>query len=394
MANKDYLDELDALLDNPGAMGMVSPPSPPASDSGEDPLNELDTAMQTPRPVSAPREEQANITWANVIEQASNSLQVSAQTVQDAVQKNIDLAKAQQEGIRDLSDAASGWRHATRQAVEEVTSAKKHVLILTVISGVIAVVGFSTTIGVMLQSRAGLASMSNSVLENVDDHQKLVSRTLTLKMDELAATIERMENQLDQMDKGRMGAASSATLAQTEPDQLVLPIELPTESTAATPSPATEMTPASAPTPVVEMAPVAQSTAPADSSAQLTPLLTQLQQDVSKLQVNFTAFEQKWTQSDASLNKQLAQLPGLLDKFKVPTAASAPAAEPAAKSAAVVVQADNKPVLDQLTRLRQELADLRQLQGAMRDQMNQLLQKSRETVPYQYRSRDVEGYPR
>lgn len=393
MANKDYLDELDALLDTPGAMGVVSPPSPPARDSAEDPLSELDTAMQAaPRPASAAREEQANITWANVIEQASNSLQVSAQTVQDAVQKNIDLAKTQQEGIRDLSDAASGWRHATRQAVEEVTSAKKHVLILTVISGVIAVVGFSTTIGVMLQSRAGLASMSNAVLENVDDHQKLVSRTLTLKMDELAATIERMENQLDQMDKGRMGAAASATLAQAEPDQLVLPIELPaeTEGTPATAS-SPEVPPASTPVAATETAPVTQP-APADTSAQLSPLLTQLQQDVSKLQVNFTAFEQKWTQSDASLNKQLAQLPGLLDKFKVPTATTA--ADPAAKAAPVVVQADNKPVMDQLARLRQELADLRQLQGAMRDQMNQLLQKSRETVPYQYRSRDVEGYPR
>lgn len=61
--------------------------------------------------------------------------------------------------------------------------------------------------------------MSNAVLENVDEHQTLVSRTLTLKMDEMAATIERMENVIDQMgnpDTGKTQAKATPSTSETD----------------------------------------------------------------------------------------------------------------------------------------------------------------------------------
>jgi len=388
VANTNYLDELDGLLDNPNDSIIDIPP----------PI--VHHATASTQPVNGSPSQEARDTWASVIENASHSLQEGARTVQDAAHKNLELAKNQNENIKELVDAASGWRHATRQAVQEVAATKKNIIILTVISGVIAVAGFGTTIGVMLQSRSGLASMSNAVLENVDEHQTLVSRTLTLKMDEMAATIERMEGVIDQLSpadatktQAKAPTADNTTNTETEgepPADAPLPVErtlvAETAETTTTASPVVQA--------------IASTTQLNDVVVNATaPLNKQMNEKLTQVTGQLTQLEQNWKQSDATLQKQLSMIPNAVEEKLTPRLQAlqkaAPATATPAAGTTTVINQDNKMVLEQLTRLRQDMAEIRQLQMVLKEQIGQLKQgQSREAAPYQYRNPEVERYPR
>ena len=412
MSNTNYLDELDGLLDNPND-SIIDIPAAPAH-----------TPISSAAPSSDPAHT-ARDTWAAVIENASHSLQEGTRTVQDAAYKNLELAKSQNESIKELIDAASGWRHATRQAVQEVASAKKNVILLTVISGIIAVAGFGTTIGVMLQSRTGLASMSNAVLENVDEHQTLVSRTLTLKMDEMAATIERMENVIDQMgnpDTGKTQAKATPSTSETDNEanaqaaaeagvesnvalDMILPIEksiAAQETKTAIPAATTAL--AIAPPSSTVVAPPATTMTSAQINDAVTnattPLNKQMSEKLMQVTGQMTQLEQSWKQSNETVQKQLSliqnaveeKLTARLQALQKATPATPVVAPPTGTTTGVTQ--DNKAVLEQLTRLRQDLAEIRQLQTSLKEQVNRLNQnQGREPAPYQYRNPEVERYP-
>ncbi len=366
MANTNYLDELDGLLDNP---------------EDADESNDLPAPSRPKKqpPIAATADEithDATMTWAAVIENASNSLQEGARTVQDAAHKNLELAKNQHENIKELVDAANGWRHATRHAVQEVSSAKKNVIMLTILSAAIALAGFGTTIGVMLQSRAGMSSMGNAVLENVDEHQTLVSKTLTLKMDEMAATIERMEAVINQMPP------EESFKKQAQREQIVP--EGNTESETET-----EVT---APTKTQRV--IANTTA---ETTNPTVLNKELADKLENLTGKLTELEQNWKQSDGTLQKQIALIPNAVDDKlspKLQKISNNPVATGSAPvTAATVVTQDNKAVLEQLTRIRQDISEVRQLQTNLKEQVNQIKQGSKEGITYQYRIPEVERYP-
>lgn len=212
MSRNQYLDELDNLLDNQQGDGFVRPEPTPATLELDEEI--VSATMPMEDNTTQQQASQVNQTWAEVIESASQAMQDSSNLSQEAIQKNIELAKTQQESIKELADAAGGWRHATRQAVQEVNAAKKNVITLTIISGLIAIAGFGTTIGVMLQNKSSYIHMSNLILENVDEHQTLVSKTLTLKMDELSSTVEQMQATLALLAAGNEHAVPERRLAK------------------------------------------------------------------------------------------------------------------------------------------------------------------------------------
>ena len=131
MSAHNYLDDLDNLLDDPKS-NLTSAPlakAPQASSS------DVELSSVAAPPSSKPKNttdeaHQASQTWADVIESASRALHDGTQLAQEATRKNIELAKEQQKSIKELTDAASGWRHATRQAVQEVSATKKILLFL------------------------------------------------------------------------------------------------------------------------------------------------------------------------------------------------------------------------------------------------------------------------
>lgn len=408
MSTHNYLDDLDSLLDNPGS-------TPQATASEAIPLTKpLIIGDTTAGTVSATDDSlNASQTWAEIIESASSALQEATELSQDAARKNIALAKEQQESIKELSDAASGWRHATRQAVQEVNATKKNIIILTVISGLIAIAGFGTTIGVMLQSRTGLVNMSNAVLENVDEHQAIVSKTLTLKMDELASTIEQMQASIDQLNTSKASlitntpvlasdteAAQTTTTEASNSDQ-----EMNKVVTAEAMVPVLTPTPAPAPSPILTnvsntaattqpvLTPVAAANMPSNEAWQ--QLLTQ----VDQLQQQLQQIEQNTLKQGQTQNQQWQQLANQMDEKLAARLAKLPAANndnnKAPSSATAVV--DTKPIMEQLTRLRQEMAELRLLQQSLKEQIGQVKQSVTESAnkPYQYRlPQEAERYPR
>lgn len=423
MSAHNYLDDLDNLLDDPKS-NLTSAPlakTPQASSS------DVELSSVAASPSSKPKNttdeaHQASQTWADVIESASRALHDGTQLAQEATRKNIELAKEQQESIKELTDAASGWRHATRQAVQEVSATKKNIIILTVISALIAVAGFGTTIGVMLQSRASFVSMSNAILENVDEHQTIVSKTLTLKMDELASTIEQMQASIDQLNTNRTNVASTPTpltpaddnesvkIVAEEPKQpnnemttLIQPEAVKTPITETTIQPSittvaasqaapTSTTISAAPTPTPSHTMATSATPTAEAWQQLLTQVDQLQQQLQQIEQNAIkqgqAQNQQWQQVATQMDEKLAAR-----LAKLPTTANETSKTPTSVTAVV----DTKPIMDQLTRLRQEMAELRLLQQSLKEQMGQVKQTVTESAnkPYQYRlPQEGERYPR
>lgn len=414
MSAHNYLDDLDNLLDDPKS-NLTSAPlakAPQASSS------DVELSSVAASPSSKPKNttdeaHQASQTWADVIESASRALHDGTQLAQEATRKNIELAKEQQESIKELTDAASGWRHATRQAVQEVSATKKNIIILTVISALIAVAGFGTTIGVMLQSRASFVSMSNAILENVDEHQTIVSKTLTLKMDELASTIEQMQASIDQLNTNRTNVASTPTpltpaddnesvkivaeepkLPNNEMMTLIQPEAVKTPITETTVQPSITAVAASqaAPTPTSSHTMATSVTPTAEAWQQLLTQVDQLQQQLQQIEQNAIkqgqAQNQQWQQVATQMDEKLAAR-----LAKLPTTANETSKTPTSVTAVV----DTKPIMDQLTRLRQEMAELRLLQQSLKEQMSQVKQSVTESAnkPYQYRlPQEGERYPR
>lgn len=423
MSAHNYLDDLDNLLDDPKS-NLTSAPlakAPQASSS------DVELSSVAASPSSKPKNttdeaHQASQTWADVIESASRALHDGTQLAQEATRKNIELAKEQQESIKELTDAASGWRHATRQAVQEVSATKKNIIILTVISALIAVAGFGTTIGVMLQSRASFVSMSNAILENVDEHQTIVSKTLTLKMDELASTIEQMQASIDQLNTNRTNVASTPTpltpaddnesvkivaeepkLPNNEMMTLIQPEAVKTPITETTVQPSitavaasqaapTSTTISAAPTPTSSHTMATSVTPTAEAWQQLLTQVDQLQQQLQQIEQNAIkqgqAQNQQWQQVATQMDEKLAAR-----LAKLPTTANETSKTPTSVTAVV----DTKPIMDQLTRLRQEMAELRLLQQSLKEQMSQVKQSVTESAnkPYQYRlPQEGERYPR
>lgn len=382
MSNRNYLDELDSLMDNPTELETLA-------SSGNISKAKAERIMEASANTLEHNALEASHTWANVIEQASLALQDGTQTAQEIAQKNLDLAKSQSESIKELVDAASGWRHATRQAVQEVNSAKKNVIILTVISGVIAIAGFGTTIGVMLQSRAGFISMSNSVLENVDEHQSLVSKTLTLKMDELASTIEQMQASLDQLTPNNVKTQSSEQHAiEEKTDSSTTPTEAPV-ITAATNT---------MDKPINDTKPVTTAT---NETVNNNVVNTQVADKLVELQNQLTQLEASFSKNQQEMQQQLGQLPANIDeKISAKLAKATPTvvsqtATPQPTTATIVSHPDNKVVLEQIARLRQDIGEIKSLQTALKEQIIQLKQTNSEAKPYKYRtSPDIETYPR
>jgi len=407
----NYLDDLDNLLDDPNA--SLAPAAQPKAHH-ESSSDTEPSSTQVQQISSVDEAHHASQTWAEVIEGASRALHEGTQLSQDATRKNIELAKEQQASIKELSDAASGWRHSTRQAVQEVNATKKNIIILTIISGLIAIAGFGTTIGVMLQSRASFVSMSNAILENVDEHQTIVSKTLTLKMDELASTIEQMQASIDQLNTAKINTAIVAAAAMVpDSDETVNNTEVAKTNDTEVTYPVqpeiikklvVEATPA--PTVMPLTSPVIASTTPrastevvpatthatAEAWQQLLTQVDQLQQQLQQIEQNAIkqaqAQNQHWqqiaTQMDEKLAARLAKLPTTLsDTTKTPTS--------------VTAVVDTKPIMDQLTRLRQEMAELRLLQQSLKEQLGQVKQTVTESAnkPYQYRlPQENERYPR
>ncbi|MBD3766488.1 MAG: hypothetical protein IE928_00875 [Gammaproteobacteria bacterium] len=423
MSTNNYLDDLDNLLDDPKS-DLTSATTAKSHQQKASDVELSSTAETASTQAARPAEEArlASHTWAEVIEAASRALHEGTQLSQEATRKNIELAKEQQESIKELSDAASGWRHATRQAVQEVSTTKKNIIILTVISALIAIAGFGTTIGVMLQSRASFVNMSNAILENVDEHQTIVSKTLTLKMDELASTIEQMQASIDQLNTNRTNVASTPTpltpaddnesvkivveepkLPNNEMTTLIQPEAVKTPITETTIQPSittlaasqaapTSTTISAAPTPTPSHTMATSATPTAEAWQQLLTQVDHLQQQLQQIEQNSLKQSQEqnkqWqqlvTQVDEKLTARLAKLPTTAnDTSKTPTS--------------VTAVVDTKPIMDQLTRLRQEMAELRLLQQSLKEQMSQVKQSVTESMnkPYQYRlPQDREGYPR
>ncbi len=422
MSAHNYLDDLDNLLDDPKS-NLTSAPlaKAPQESSSDVELSSVAAATPSSKPKNTTDEaHQASQTWADVIESASRALHDGTQLAQEATRKNIELAKEQQESIKELTDAASGWRHATRQAVQEVSATKKNIIILTVISALIAVAGFGTTIGVMLQSRASFVSMSNAILENVDEHQTIVSKTLTLKMDELASTIEQMQASIDQLNTNRTNlaiiptpltpaddnesvniVAEESKLANSEMTNLIQPdvVKTPINKTTVQPS-ITAVASSAAPTSTTTSAPAATpSHTMATSAPPTAETWQQLLTQVDQLQQQLQQIEQNATKQAQTQNQQWQQVATQVDEklaarlAKLPTTANETSKSPTSVTTVV----DTKPIMDQLTRLRQEMAELRLLQQSLKEQMAQVKQSVTESAnkPYQYRlPQEGERYPR
>lgn len=394
----DDMDALDSLL---------------AETLGEAPLNDNASSPETEAiPASASpiamKDGKMEDVWSNVIERATANMQESARMSQQVTQKNIELAKQQNAGIKELSEASSGWRNVARQTYEEIMTAKKSVRNMSIFVLLSVLVGTTMT-AIFTWYQGKSAQQGNHQLQvTIEEYYDAMSKDLSAKLNDMVGLIEQIpvggesrkalnQNEAntpvdDSAMQGLHEANENMTgqlleqqdslqkleeqvekllqlMAQQQAQQAQILARL--EASANTPALASVAAPTAA-----------EPTADKSSSSNqemVAGALAQTQKALSQLQSKMTAVEQQLQQSDRHATETQEQLKKQTQLIQtVPTQLDDKLAklEQAVSGLKQDIQQwqsnakpdpnSNKLVTEQLSKLQKELADIKQMQQSLK----------------------------
>ncbi len=440
----DDMDALDSLLAETLGMEDI-----PAMSSNEAPSAKEAQKAATPSPVSAQATTTAPNTdkdlasvWTEVIEKASGNMQDSARMAQQATQKNIELAKQQNQGIKELAEASHGWRNLARQTYEEVMTAKKGILTMTVSVIFAVITGAGLTTAFTWYQGNDAQHQSHLLKETVEEYHQDMRKTLAVKLDEMNGLIEQIPTQtpirdrqaLINLEQESVAAETEATLSPSAPDhgqtteliaaqaesianlegQLGQVLRLLTQqqsqqeqllaqiaqlqNTNSQPTSAAPVTaPVSAkvtPDPTIEL--IGQKLAQTQQAisqldGKLDGKLTSLEQSLSQLKTDMKAWqESSKTEPSPSkaLTDQMTKLQKELSDIKQ--------MQQAIKEGRTTSNAtQDRALVDQIAKLQRDIREIKQQQLGIKDQVQDVKQNlpAPQPQPYQYRL-ETERYPR
>lgn len=238
-----------------------------------------------------------NLDATAVMLEAAKTAQEAASQSQKAAETSIKHANKQKEQIMELSDANFAWRQAVKSANNEIKSAKSRFSIMLSATVVTSVVTVSALGWMLYNMQQKEAQYKGEVLDILQTENGLLSKEITIKVDELASLIELLSADIQKFSRGAVTAS-------------VMPEPVPT------PSPAIED--ASAP-PVDEETAAEMSTKDmpfetrpvnAESLAELKALIEQVLEQQSKLQAK-TLSRPQMAASGGLTAEQEKQLKGI-----------------------------------------------------------------------------------
>ena len=137
--------------------------------------------------------------------EAAKMAQDAASHSQKAAEASLNHASRQKEQIMELSDANFAWRQAVKSATKEISSAKSQFAILLGV-GIVTSVTAMSVMGWMLYSiQQKEDSFKGEILDILQTENALLTKQITIKVDELSGLIELMTADIQKINK--MGMA-------------------------------------------------------------------------------------------------------------------------------------------------------------------------------------------
>lgn len=198
----DLLEELEELESSASAM--------------DEQLSSAQEKTETLEKLDSP----SSIDATSLALEAAKMAQDAATQSQKAAEASLNHSHRQKEQVMELSDANFSWRQAVKSANKELNSAKSHFSIMLSISLVTSVAAMSVMGWLLYSMQKKEAKFEGEILDILQTENALLSKNITVKVDELSALIELMTADMKKLT--RMGVPDQATNQPAPPTEAPL----------------------------------------------------------------------------------------------------------------------------------------------------------------------------
>lgn len=198
----DLLEELEELESSASAM--------------DEQLSSAQEKTETLEKLDSP----SSIDATSLALEAAKMAQDAATQSQKAAEASLNHSHRQKEQVMELSDANFSWRQAVKSANKELNSAKSHFSIMLSISLVTSVAAMSVMGWLLYSMQKKEAKFEGEILDILQTENALLSKNITVKVDELSALIELMTADMKKLT--RMGAPDQVTNQPAPPTEAPL----------------------------------------------------------------------------------------------------------------------------------------------------------------------------
>jgi len=242
--------------------------------------------------------------------EAAKTAQDAASHSQKAAEASLSHASRQKEQIMELSDANFSWRQAVKSANKEINSAKSQFGIMLGVSIVTSITAMSLMGWMLYSMQEKEANFKGEILDILQTENALLTKQITIKVDELSALIELMTADMQKINK------MSGTFKGTMAEQLTA---APSPSVDYTTKPeTTSVTPQSESETIVDLASEVESTdsnSPDDSQTHDTAINNSPETPIEMHQDEATSKPIENTSASAISAKQYNELKALIEKI-------------------------------------------------------------------------------
>jgi len=164
--------------------------------------------------------------------EAAKTSQEAADQSQKAAEASLSHANRQKKQVMELSDANFSWRQAVKSANKELKSAKSRFAIMLSVSIITSLITMSVMGWLLYSMHKKEAAFKGEILDILQTENALLTKQITIKVDELSALIELMTADIQKINKMGMAIQANTSNQASMPanDQPVAPSKDVTET--------------------------------------------------------------------------------------------------------------------------------------------------------------------
>jgi len=162
--------------------------------------------------------------------EAAKTAQEAADQSQKAAEASLKHSNRQKEQIMELSDANFSWRQAVKSANKEIKSAKSRFAIMLSISVITSLITMSVMGWLLYSMHKKESVFKGEVLDILQTENALLTKQITVKVDELSALIEFMTADIQKISKLGVAIQANTSAQSTVPMQDTTTSEMETQT--------------------------------------------------------------------------------------------------------------------------------------------------------------------
>ncbi|MEA3404824.1 MAG: hypothetical protein U9R28_03675 [Pseudomonadota bacterium] len=162
--------------------------------------------------------------------EAAKTAQEAADQSQKAAEASLNHSNRQKEQIMELSDANFSWRQAVKSANKEIKSARTTFAIMLSVSVITSLIAMSVLGWLFYSMHKKETAFKSEILDILQTENALLTKQITVKVDELSALIEFMTADIQKISKLGVAIQANTSGQSTVPMQDTTTPEMDTQT--------------------------------------------------------------------------------------------------------------------------------------------------------------------